>query len=57
LLTDANPRKCAVNAMSEHDMFNHKGKSVDDPLVGSIAIEYLNNREEHDSQAREWTKR
>ncbi|KAK4514474.1 uncharacterized protein ATC70_002071 [Mucor velutinosus] len=28
-----------------------------DPLVGSIAIEYLNNREEHDSQAREWTKR
>lgn len=28
-----------------------------DPLVGSIAQEYLNNREEHDSQAREWTKR
>ncbi|KAL9539496.1 Ubiquitin-conjugating enzyme E2 2 [Mucor bainieri] len=28
-----------------------------DPLVGSIANEYLNNREEHDSQAREWTKR
>ncbi|KAL7315740.1 Ubiquitin-conjugating enzyme E2 2 [Mucor circinelloides] len=28
-----------------------------DPLVGSIAHEYLNNREEHDSQAREWTKR
>ncbi|KAG2193403.1 hypothetical protein INT46_010298, partial [Mucor plumbeus] len=27
-----------------------------DPLVGSIAQEYLNNREEHDSQAREWTK-
>lgn len=28
-----------------------------DPLVGSIAQEYLNNREEHDSTAREWTKR
>ncbi|KAG0859017.1 hypothetical protein G6F17_002283 [Rhizopus arrhizus] len=27
-----------------------------DPLVGSIAQEYLNNREEHDSTAREWTK-
>ncbi|KAI8342197.1 ubiquitin-conjugating enzyme E2 E2-like protein [Choanephora cucurbitarum] len=28
-----------------------------DPLVGSIAQEYLTNREEHDSIAREWTKR
>ncbi|KAI9279296.1 ubiquitin-conjugating enzyme E2E 1, isoform CRA_c [Sporodiniella umbellata] len=28
-----------------------------DPLVGSIAQEYLTNREEHDSTAREWTKR
>ncbi|KAI7899536.1 ubiquitin-conjugating enzyme/RWD-like protein [Cokeromyces recurvatus] len=28
-----------------------------DPLVGSIAHEYLTNREEHDSIAREWTKR
>ncbi|OBZ87039.1 Ubiquitin-conjugating enzyme E2 [Choanephora cucurbitarum] len=27
-----------------------------DPLVGSIAQEYLTNREEHDSIAREWTK-
>lgn len=30
---------------------------LDDPLVGSIAQEYLNNREEHDDTAREWTKR
>ncbi|KAG1147381.1 hypothetical protein G6F37_003940 [Rhizopus arrhizus] len=28
-----------------------------DPLVGSIAQEYLNDREEHDNTAREWTKR
>ncbi|KAL1931748.1 hypothetical protein VTP01DRAFT_9891 [Rhizomucor pusillus] len=28
-----------------------------DPLVGSIAQEYLNDREEHDRVAREWTKR
>ncbi|EIE83822.1 hypothetical protein RO3G_08527 [Rhizopus delemar RA 99-880] len=27
-----------------------------DPLVGSIAQEYLNDREEHDNTAREWTK-
>ncbi|ORZ02926.1 ubiquitin-conjugating enzyme/RWD-like protein [Syncephalastrum racemosum] len=28
-----------------------------DPLVGNIAQEYLNDREEHDRIAREWTKR
>lgn len=28
-----------------------------DPLVGSIATQYLNNREEHDKVAAEWTKR
>ncbi|XP_074628019.1 ubiquitin-conjugating enzyme E2 E2-like [Acropora palmata] len=28
-----------------------------DPLVGSIATQYLSNREDHDSQAREWTRR
>lgn len=28
-----------------------------DPLVGSIATQYLNNREEHDRIAKEWTKR
>ncbi|CAG8511903.1 10579_t:CDS:2 [Ambispora gerdemannii] len=28
-----------------------------DPLVGSIANQYLHDREEHDRTAREWTKR
>ena len=28
-----------------------------DPLVGSIAQEYLHQREKHDETAREWTKR
>lgn len=28
-----------------------------DPLVGSIAAQYLQNREEHDQTARLWTKR
>ncbi|KAI8818069.1 ubiquitin-conjugating enzyme E2 E2 [Fimicolochytrium jonesii] len=28
-----------------------------DPLVGNIAQQYLNDREEHDRIAREWTKR
>eukprot|EP00160_Parvularia_atlantis_P017670 Unigene6181_Nuclearia_a/m.19009 Unigene6181_Nuclearia_a/g.19009 ORF Unigene6181_Nuclearia_a/g.19009 Unigene6181_Nuclearia_a/m.19009 type:complete len:172 (-) Unigene6181_Nuclearia_a:163-678(-) len=28
-----------------------------DPLVGDIATQYLNEREEHDRIAREWTKR
>jgi ubiquitin-protein ligase len=28
-----------------------------DPLVGSIAKQYLNDREEHDKVATEWTKR
>eukprot|EP00276_Gloeochaete_wittrockiana_P022234 CAMPEP_0184338054 /NCGR_PEP_ID=MMETSP1089-20130417/6569_1 /TAXON_ID=38269 ORGANISM="Gloeochaete wittrockiana, Strain SAG46.84" /NCGR_SAMPLE_ID=MMETSP1089 /ASSEMBLY_ACC=CAM_ASM_000445 /LENGTH=148 /DNA_ID=CAMNT_0026664301 /DNA_START=24 /DNA_END=470 /DNA_ORIENTATION=- len=28
-----------------------------DPLVGSIATQYLSNREEHDRMAAEWTRR
>lgn len=28
-----------------------------DPLVGSIAQQYLSNRDEHDKMARQWTKR
>lgn len=28
-----------------------------DPLVGSIATHFLSNREDHDKQAREWTRR
>lgn len=30
---------------------------VGDPLVGSIATQYVNDREEHDKTAQEWTKR
>jgi ubiquitin-protein ligase len=36
--------------------FTKKKCLVDDPLVGSIAQEYLTNKEEHDKTAREWTK-
>ena len=55
LLTDANPRKLLSLSLS----FTRISPSfhLDDPLVGSIAQEYLTNREEHDSIAREWTKR
>lgn len=28
-----------------------------DPLVGSIANQYINDRQEHDKIAKEWTKR
>ncbi|CAF87338.1 unnamed protein product, partial [Tetraodon nigroviridis] len=28
-----------------------------DPLVGSIATQYLTNRAEHDRIAKQWTKR
>lgn len=28
-----------------------------DPLVGSIATQYVNDREEHDRIAKEWTRR
>lgn len=28
-----------------------------DPLVGSIATQYVNDRKEHDKIAKEWTKR
>lgn len=30
---------------------------ADDPLVGSIAQQYLTDREAHDKTAAEWTKR
>ena len=29
----------------------------DDPLVGAIANDYINDREKHDATAKEWTKR
>ena len=31
--------------------------SAVDPLVGSIANQYINDRQEHDKIAKEWTKR
>jgi hypothetical protein len=30
---------------------------ADDPLVGSIAQQYLGDRDAHDKQAAEWTRR
>lgn len=56
LLTDANPRKLFLLAKHKRysKILTHQS---DDPLVGSIAQQYLNNREEHDDTAREWTKR
>ena len=30
---------------------------IADPLVGNIAQQFLSNREEHDTIAREWTRR
>ena len=33
------------------------GMCAEDPLVGNIATQYVNEREEHDRIAREWTKR
>lgn len=30
---------------------------LDDPLVASIAHQYLNDREEHDRIAKDWAKR
>jgi hypothetical protein len=30
---------------------------LDDPLVGSIAQQYLKQRKEHDQTARDWTRR
>jgi ubiquitin-conjugating enzyme E2 D/E len=37
------------------ELFNEPNAA--DPLVGSIAQLYLNNREEHDRIAKEWTER
>ncbi|RIA98446.1 ubiquitin-conjugating enzyme/RWD-like protein [Glomus cerebriforme] len=62
LLTDANPRNCfytCLNVRIRTYFINRKFVIllIDDPLVGSIAHQYLNDREEHDKIAREWTKR
>lgn len=31
--------------------------TIDDPLVGNIAHQYINDRESHDRIAAEWTRR
>ena len=31
--------------------------TTDDPLVGSVATQYIHSRDEHDRIAREWTKK
>lgn len=61
LLTDCNPGKCS----STHQVLHRWCTALNvfvfivsaDPLVGSIATQYLQNREEHDRIARLWTKR
>jgi ubiquitin-protein ligase len=58
LLTDANPRELLTDFYTRLiPQFIPIFSLLDDPLVGSIAHQYLNDREEHDKIAREWTKR
>lgn len=58
LLTDCNPGKDGVgedwNGICE---LMNVSIFAADPLVGSIATQYTQNREEHDRIARLWTKR
>lgn len=56
LLTDANPREYTMWERGWGG-FSLIFGNLDDPLVGSIAQQYLHDREEHDRIAREWTKR
>ena len=53
LLTDCNPGKILCYQMKFLRFFCWPA----DPLVGSIATQYLNNRDEHDRTARLWTKK
>lgn len=39
------------------NLINYLFLFIADPLVGSIATQYLQNRDEHDRIARLWTKR
>jgi len=48
---------CNVNFNQKIFKLNIIGFFSDDPLVGSIATEYLQNREQHDKTAQEWTSR
>ena len=60
LLTDCNPgelRQRWVGGRLERNVNEGHGVFAADPLVGNIATQYLQNREEHDRHARLWTKR
>lgn len=54
LLTDCNPGELKYKF---YFTFANENIIIADPLVGSIATQYLQNREEHDRIARLWTKR
>jgi len=58
LLNDANP----CNFFFFFFFFNKQQCNLPffflvDPLVGNIAYQYINEREEHDEVAKEWTSR
>lgn len=65
LLTDCNPGEhgnCQIHVFKIKNSRTFNGSELlnfisADPLVGSIATQYLQNREEHDRIARLWTKR
>ncbi|TKC47444.1 hypothetical protein EI555_018930 [Monodon monoceros] len=60
LLTDCNPDVVIVDikmTADERVRLDYDYKNSADPLVGSIATQYLTNRAEHDRIARQWTKR
>ena len=38
-------------------MWSARRVPAEDPLVGAIAQEYINDRAKHDKTAAEWTKR
>nr|XP_035967337.1 ubiquitin-conjugating enzyme E2 E1-like isoform X2 [Halichoerus grypus] len=67
LLTDCNPAMASVHLVCQGRNGHHLSKAYgvnsenvaepSDPLVGSIATQYMTNRAEHDRMARQWTKR
>lgn len=57
LLTDCNPGRYKFLPLFEYIFYMFLLSLPADPLVGSIATQYLQNREEHDRIARLWTKR
>ncbi|XP_034849695.1 ubiquitin-conjugating enzyme E2 E2 isoform X1 [Mirounga leonina] len=67
LLTDCNPAMAPVHLVCQGRNGHHLSEAYgvnsenvaepSDPLVGSIATQYMTNRAEHDRMARQWTKR